>query len=109
MTTQGSRSTARSALVTAGLVMFGACALIPLQVDRQARAPALPGFGESSMAIVTPAAEARRLFAQGMAQAYAFNEVEAVRAFKAALAQDPSCAMCAWGVAYQLGPNINDT
>ena len=44
-----------------------------------------------------------------MAQAYAFNEFEAVRAFKAALAQDPDCAMCAWGVAYQLGPNINAT
>ncbi|MFL6695387.1 MAG: hypothetical protein ACJ8GO_20750, partial [Ramlibacter sp.] len=25
----------------------------------------------------------------------------------AALAQDPECALCAWGVAYQLGPNIN--
>jgi hypothetical protein len=29
--------------------------------------------------------------------------------FKAALAQDPACAMCAWGVAWQLGPNINST
>ena len=46
---------------------------------------------------------------RGVLQAYAFNEVEAVRMFKAALAQDPRCAMCAWGVAWQLGPNINDT
>ena len=44
-----------------------------------------------------------------MAQVYAFNEVEAIRSFKAALAQDPDCALCAWGVAYQMGPNINDT
>lgn len=28
--------------------------------------------------------------------------------FRAALARDPSCAMCAWGVAYALGPNINN-
>jgi tetratricopeptide (TPR) repeat protein len=40
-------------------------------------------------------------------QAYAFDEREAVRQFKAALAADPQCAMCAWGVAWQLGPNIN--
>src|SRR3569832_2725087 len=43
-----------------------------------------------------------------MLQAYAFNEKAAVRTFKAALAKDAGCAMCAWGVAWQLGPNIND-
>jgi len=86
-----------------------ACAWLPMRVDRSARAPALPGFGHSAMAITTASDAARRDFAQGMEQAYAFNEVEAVRAFKAALAQDPGCAMCAWGVAYQLGPNINAT
>ncbi|MEO6277062.1 hypothetical protein [Roseateles sp.] len=30
-----------------------------------------------------------------------------MRSFKAALAADPDCALCAWGVAWQLGPNIN--
>jgi GntR family phosphonate transport system transcriptional regulator len=44
-----------------------------------------------------------------MLQAYAFNDVTAVRTFKAALAKDPACAMCAWGVAWQLGPNISNT
>jgi uncharacterized protein len=38
---------------------------------------------------------------------YAFNSIEAIRAFKAALAVDPACGMCAWGVAWQMGPNIN--
>ena len=51
---------------------------------------------------------ARALFAQGMKQVYAFNGSKRVRDFKAALAQDRDCAMCAWGVAYQLGPNINN-
>jgi hypothetical protein len=103
------RSAAHSAIAAAALVLLAACALRPLQVDRSARAPELAGFGRSTMAISTESAEARRWFAQGMEQAYAFNETEAVRAFKAGLAQDPECAMCAWGVAWQLGPNINNT
>lgn len=84
-----------------------ACAYTQLQPDRSATAPAIEGFGATTMTISSPSAEAQRLFRQGMAQAYGFNHAEAVRAFKAALAQDPDCAMCAWGVAYQLGPNIN--
>jgi hypothetical protein len=83
--------------------------MAPLRIDPTARAPQLDGFGASTLTITTRSAAARQLFAQGMAQAYAFNEAEAVRAFKAALAQDAECAMCAWGVAYQLGPNINAT
>ena len=96
------------AVATACLaVLLTACAL-PLQPDRAASAPALAGFGTSPWSITTANPKAQVLFTQGVLQAYAFNEVEAVRMFKAALAQDPSCAMCAWGVAWQLGPNIND-
>ena len=39
--------------------------------------------------------------------AYGFNHAEARRSFAEASAQDPSCAICAWGEAYVLGPNIN--
>lgn len=99
----------RPALSTAALLWLAACALGPLQVDREARAPVLDAFGHTSLPVDSESAAARRWFAQGMAQAYAFNEFEAVRSFKAALAQDPACAMCAWGAAYQLGPNINNT
>ena len=81
--------------------------MLPLAVDSEATAPVLDGFGESTLVPSQGNDAARRLFAQGLAQAYAFNEDEAVRSFKAALAQDPRCAMCAWGVALQLGPNIN--
>lgn len=97
----------RHAVGSALLLALCACALGPLQVDRSATAPALTGFGQSRMAVTTVSPAARGLFEQGMEQAYAFNEFEAVRAFKAALALDPACAMCAWGVAWQLGPNIN--
>jgi tetratricopeptide (TPR) repeat protein len=89
------------------LAALTACAIAPLQPDVAAKAPALEGFGASDWRITTTSAAAQRLFTQGVLQAYAFNENEAVRQFKAALAADPACAMCAWGVAWQLGPNIN--
>ena len=77
--------------------------------DATARAPRLDGFGHSDVAITTGSPQAGQLFNQAMLQAYAFDEVEAVRTFKAALAADPGCAMCSWGVAWQLGPTINDS
>lgn len=91
------------------LALVGACTVAPPAVtDRSARAPLLDGYGEASLQPSRANEAARRLFARGMAQAYAFNRPEAIRAFKAALAQDPSCGMCAWAVAWQLGPNINN-
>ncbi len=99
----------RSLLGSAALAALAACALGPLQADRTARAPELQGFGELQAPITTAVPAAQRWYTQGVLQAYAFNEVEAVRMFKAGLAQDPNCAMCAWGVAWQLGPNINHT
>ena len=50
---------------------------------------------------------APRYFTQGLVLAYGFNHAEAHRSFKEASAQDPSCAICAWGEALVLGPNIN--
>ena len=89
------------------LVALTACAIVPLQPDLGAKAPAMEGFGNIDTPVTTRSDAARRLYHAGVLQAYAFNEKEAVRQFKAALAADPSCAMCAWGVAWQLGPNIN--
>lgn len=97
----------RSSLVA--LAALAACAIVPLEPDPNAKAPVLEGFGHSDWQVATPSDTARRLYHAGVLQAYAFNEKEAVRQFKAALAADPACAMCAWGVAWQLGPNINAT
>jgi tetratricopeptide (TPR) repeat protein len=99
----------RHLVASLALLAVGACAVGPLEPDRAARAPALTGFGDLQVPITTRSPAAQHWFTQGVLQAYAFNEAEAVRMFKAALAQDPDCAMCAWGVAWQLGPNINDT
>jgi hypothetical protein len=98
-----------TAAAAATFALLTSCAgLAAFTPERDARAPQLTGFGVSQIAVTTRVDAARRLFNEGVLQAYAFNEVEAVRMFKAALAQDPHCAMCAWGVAWQLGPNIND-
>ena len=57
--------------------------------------------------VTTRAPEAQRFFDQGLRFAYAFNHGEAARAFRKAQSIDPTCAMCYWGEAWVLGPNIN--
>jgi len=52
---------------------------------------------------------ARPYFEQGVGLLDGFNHFEAIRAFGAAQALDPECALCFWAEAYALGPNINDT
>jgi hypothetical protein len=99
----------RWSTVVLALSVIAACSTLQWRPDSMATAPVIDGFGVDGMQPSQANEAARRLFAQGMAQVYAFNEVEAIRSFKAALAQDPDCALCAWGVAYQMGPNINDT
>lgn len=100
----------RFALATAAPALLLSCATLPSSFapDPNAKAPKLDGFGRLDVAITTRVPAARELFNQGVLQAYAFNEREAIRMFKAALARDAACAMCAWGVAWQLGPNINN-
>ncbi|WP_395686150.1 hypothetical protein [Caenimonas koreensis] len=108
---RSARSFTRTSIALACTAALLSCASVPAPFapDFNARAPHLEGYGSSSIAITTRSEAARKLFNEGVLQAYAFNENEAVRTFKAALAQDPDCAMCAWGVAWQLGPNINDS
>jgi len=96
-----------SAALHLGTACLLASCVTPIQPDMGATAPVLANFGTLDQRVTTSKPEAQRMFNQGVLQAYAFNEREAVRAFKAALAVDPTCAMCAWGVAWQLGPNIN--
>ncbi|MGZ8372755.1 MAG: hypothetical protein ACXWUW_07440, partial [Rhodoplanes sp.] len=50
---------------------------------------------------------ANDFFDQGLIFAYGFNHLEALRAFRHAQQLDPDCAMCFWGEAYVLGPNLN--
>jgi tetratricopeptide (TPR) repeat protein len=70
-------------------------------------APRLERIGRNDFALTTRSPQARAFFHQGLQLAYAFDHAEARRAFGEALRLDPDCAICAWGLAYVLGPNIN--
>jgi tetratricopeptide (TPR) repeat protein len=69
--------------------------------------PLWPGLGSITYKITTANERAQSYFDQGFRLAYAFNHGEAQRAFRMAQKLDPDCAMCFWGEALVLGPNIN--
>ncbi len=71
------------------------------------RAPLFDGLGDHHMPITTRSERAQRYFDQGIVLGFAFNHAEAARSFREAIALDPECAMCHWGLALVLGPNIN--
>lgn len=64
-------------------------------------------LGSLTWKVSTKSDTAQRYFDQGLRLAYGFNHTEARRAFRAAQATDPTCAMCYWGEAFVLGSNIN--
>ena len=80
-----------------------------LDVVKKAGAPLFEGMSDFSHPITTTDPFVQRYFDQGMVLAFGFNHAESVRAFKAAQALDPDCAMCFWGEALAIGPNINVT
>jgi tetratricopeptide (TPR) repeat protein len=69
--------------------------------------PLWTGLGSVTYKISTTNERAQAYFDQGLRLAYAFNHGEAQRAFRMAQKLDPNCAMCFWGEALVLGPNIN--
>jgi tetratricopeptide (TPR) repeat protein len=87
------------------LLLTAACA-------RQAAPPGervtlFADLGRFHVPISTKVPAAQQYFDQGMRLTYAFNHAEAIRAFTEASRLDPSCAICQWGIAFALGPNIN--
>jgi tetratricopeptide (TPR) repeat protein len=69
--------------------------------------PLWTGLGSITYKVTTANESAQAYFDQGLRLAYAFNHGEAQRAFRKAQKLDPDCAMCFWGEALVLGPNIN--
>ena len=65
------------------------------------------GLGSYHRKISTGSSTAQQYFDQGMRFLWAFNHDESTRSFAHALEIDPTCAMCAWGVALTIGPNYN--
>ena len=84
-----------------------ACSTQPAQSPAGPKAPLYDNLGNYHFPVTTSSAEAQKYFDQGLTLSYAFNHAEAIRAFRQAAALDPACAMCDWGVAFALGPNIN--
>jgi tetratricopeptide (TPR) repeat protein len=69
--------------------------------------PLWEDLGALHYPITTGHPMAQRYFDQGLRLTYAFNHLEARRAFREAARRDPGCALCYWGEALVLGPNIN--
>ncbi|HTN27818.1 MAG TPA: hypothetical protein VL180_08540, partial [Burkholderiales bacterium] len=85
----------------------GAAAAKASKPAAEGDAPLIAGLGTRSYRITTSSTLAQRYFDQGLRVAWGFNHAEAQRAFQKAQRLDPKCAMCYWGEAYVLGPNIN--
>jgi tetratricopeptide (TPR) repeat protein len=69
--------------------------------------PLMQGLGGASLRVTTSSELAQKFFDQGYRLGWGFNHHEALRAFRKAQRLDPQCAMCYWGEAWALGPNIN--
>lgn len=76
------------------------------QADK-AGAPVFKDLGDHTHPISTGNRQTQAYFDQGIRLLVNFNHAEAIRSFKEAARLDPGCAMCWWGVAFALGPNIN--
>jgi tetratricopeptide (TPR) repeat protein len=75
--------------------------------DEEGATPLLDNLGDFHREITTSSPEAQAYFDQGLVLAYGFNHELAIKSFQEALRHDPACAMCYWGIAWALGPNIN--
>lgn len=106
-------------LIVTALAALAGCANTPerdatqeltrAQLVAEAGAPLFHGMGNHHHPITMSHPGAQRFFDQGLIIDFAFNHAESVRSFKAAQRLDPNCAMCYWGEALALGPNINVT
>jgi hypothetical protein len=79
----------------------------PDTAPRSSSPPLYDNLGSYHRAITTKSSMAQKYFDQGLRLTYGFNHPEAILAFQEASRLDPKCAMCQWGIAYALGPNIN--
>jgi tetratricopeptide (TPR) repeat protein len=89
------------------LLAVSGCASGPTPRGSDKPAPLFNNLGDHKHSITTTSVDAQRYFNQGLTLGFAFNHAEAQRSFRYAATLDPQCAMCWWGIAFVLGPNIN--
>ena len=69
--------------------------------------PLHDNLGKHQYPVSTVVPMTQQYFDQGFILSFGFNHAEAARSFREAARLDPKCAMCYWGEALVLGPNIN--
>lgn len=89
----------------ARVLLIASAAAAP--ASQAAPIPLYSDLTTSPFRVTTRDPQAQRYFSQGLLLTYGFNHAGAVRSFREAQRLDPSCAMCWWGEAVALGPNIN--
>lgn len=99
----------RKWLLVIGLLwaVIMACGMIQQGAPEEGKVLLFDNLGNFSYPITTQVSLTQQYFDQGLVLAYGFNHAEAHRSFKEAAKLDPNCAMCFWGQALVLGPNIN--
>ena len=108
----GSMTSAAKPTSTAGAMAMPAMTMPPMPgiyagVPDRVGAPMFTGYGDHSHKITTANPRTQAYFDQGIRLLFAFNHAEAIRSFREGARLDPDCAMCWWGTAFALGPNIN--
>ncbi|MCA9423202.1 MAG: hypothetical protein KC592_19440 [Nitrospira sp.] len=93
-------------------IVLGVLALAEIVIPSNHRALAggmllQEGLGNYHFPISSQGAMIQRFFDQGFILSFGFNHAEAASSFREAQRRDPNCAMCYWGEALVLGPNIN--
>jgi hypothetical protein len=102
------RSIRFSMITLAAVLALAACEAPAPRTTAAQPAPALfESFGALHRDTGSRIPAAQRYFDQGLRMAYGFNHEAAGRAFAEAARLDPDCAICVWGQALVLGPNIN--
>ena len=82
-------------------------AMAPADSSAGGRTPIYDNLGSYHMAVTTRSPVAQQYFDQGLRLTYGFNHDEAIKSYTEGIREDSTCAMCWWGIAYALGPNIN--
>jgi tetratricopeptide (TPR) repeat protein len=103
----GGRGERQSRFLKPELLMAAATAAQPERPAEREDPPLWNSLGDLTYPITTSSEAAQRYFDQGLRLSYAFNHPAAIRSFQMAQRLDPRCAMCYWGEAFALGPNIN--
>src|SRR3954467_2791564 len=71
-----------------------------------AQAALLTGMGNAHHPVSTTNPMAQKYFDEGLSLIYAFNHVEAEKAFERAAQLDPNLAMAHWGISVAVGPTL---